>query len=68
MKQDLATAVRGLKARAEHYVRAYARASAPNVPLETVDAFCQALGEISVDEALNALDRVQTELAGWARI
>lgn len=42
-------------------VHAYARRRCPNVPLDFVDALCQALGEISMDETLTALDREQAK-------
>lgn len=50
-----------MKAAAAQSVQQYAVTSAPNVSRDMVDAICRALGTISVDEAIAALDRLQAE-------
>lgn len=41
------------------YVCEYARRRCPSVPHETVEAIANALGDISVDEAVAVLDRIE---------
>lgn len=53
---ELTLAVRELRESADCYVRAYASVHTPHVPAIDLDAICRALGEISIDEAVVALD------------
>jgi len=50
-----------MKATATMVVQRHAAIYARDVPMETVEAICRALGEISIDEATAALDRLQLE-------
>jgi hypothetical protein len=63
-RDELAESVREMKHLAglivQHHWRLYAR----DVPRIEVDAICNALGDISIDEATAALDRHQREIHG----
>ncbi len=51
--------MRGL---AERALRRFAAIHAPSVPTADVTAFCEALGTVSLTEALDALERWQDEI------
>lgn len=55
--QDAMDELRTLYVTARDYVRAYAAIAAKNVSPELVDAIVNAIGTISVPEAVEALDR-----------
>jgi hypothetical protein len=59
--EELAKTVGEMKATAVMFVRRHAAISAPDVSAAMVDSICQALGDISIDEATAALDRLQAE-------
>lgn len=54
------------RALATDRVRDYALRQSPLVSSTEIDTLCAALGDISVNEALDVLDRRQRELAGRA--
>ena len=58
---DKFPALQSMKVNAEVIVRRHAALHAPKVETRDVDAICRALGEISVDEATAALDRIERE-------
>lgn len=60
-RQQFASVVGEMRQSASMFVQRYAAVHARDVPMDTVEAFCRALGEISVDEATAALDRLQRE-------
>jgi hypothetical protein len=49
-----------LRLNAQGYVRSYARRCCETVSAADVDAIVNALGDISIDEACDALDRFST--------
>jgi len=55
--------VTDLRAPAARYLRRHAKTHCPLVPAADLDAICNALGEVSVEEAKRALDRLQAEHA-----
>lgn len=64
--EDLRTWYRVQKGLATDRVTEYALTQCPLVPLAEVDVVCGALGDVSVNEAHDVLDRRQRELAGRA--
>lgn len=62
-RDDLRAWYRVQRDRAADRVRRYALASTPLVPTLELDTICSALGDISVNEAFDALDRRQREIA-----
>lgn len=56
--KELAVAVQGMRAAAQMEVVAYATRTAPRVKPGDLLAIVNALGEISVDEARTAIDRL----------
>lgn len=58
-QHELSLAIRELKESADCYLRAYAKLHTPHVSAVDLDAICRALGEISIDEAIVALDCVE---------
>lgn len=66
-REELAIEFGEMKAPAIAVVRQYAKEHAPLVPADFIDALCNALGEISVDEAMAALDRFNLERQAAAR-
>jgi hypothetical protein len=59
---ELAATVQQWRDEAIGVVRRYAAARCPNVPDSTVRAIECAMGEISIDEAFDVLDRLNTEI------
>jgi hypothetical protein len=59
--RQLRDTLSGLRDTATRLVRRHAAIYAPDVPLADVVAICTALGDISIDEAVAALDRLQEE-------
>lgn len=64
---DPIDALRDLYVAARGYVRAYARAGAPHVAPDYVDAVVAAVGDISVFEATAVIDREEARVSGGAR-
>ena len=60
-RDELTGMVTTMKDTAVGVVRQYAAARCPNVPDTTVRAIEGALGDISIDEAFDALDRINLE-------
>ena len=60
-RRTLAATVAGMKHTATLFVQRHAAISAPDVSPAMVEAICAALGDISIDEATAALDRLQAE-------
>jgi hypothetical protein len=58
-RQEFVAAVREMHESAGDYVRAYASLHAPNVGALFVNAIVAALGDISIAEAIGALDRIE---------
>jgi len=58
-QEELAATVGEMKETATMFVQRYAAIHARDVSTEMVDAICRALGDISIDEATAALDRLQ---------
>lgn len=56
-RQAMAEHVRELRVTAARFVRRHAAIYAKDVPRAEVDAICTALGDITIDEATDALDR-----------
>ena len=56
---ELAETVANMKSTATMFVQRHAAIYARDVPIETVESICRALGDISIDEATAALDRLQ---------
>lgn len=50
-----------MKDEAENIVTSWASKYAPDVPADVVASICKALGEISIDEAKEAINRLQIE-------
>lgn len=65
-REDLATFAKVSRALAADKVRDYAIRQCHLVPTTEVDVLCDALGDVSVHEAYDFLDRRQRELAGRA--
>jgi hypothetical protein len=63
-KAELAETVANMKSTATMFVQRHAAIYARDVPIETVESICRALGDISIDEATAALDRLQIEASG----
>jgi len=63
---ELAAEVGRMKHAAILVVQRHAAIRAPDVSLALVASLCAALGDISVDEAFAALDRLQQEARGRA--
>lgn len=63
-REQLVADVRWMRQGADAVVRAHARAITTLVDQAAIDAICKALGEISIDEAIAALDQLQIEAAG----
>lgn len=61
--RELQEAVKGIRETAAAFVQRHAAIYARDVPIETVNAICGALGDISIDEATAVLDRLQSEYA-----
>jgi hypothetical protein len=59
---ELVATVREMRDNAISIVRRYAAMRCPNVPDSTVRAIEGAMGEISIDEAFDVLDRLNTEI------
>lgn len=59
--KTLAATVAEMKTTATLFVERHAAIYAPDVSPEMVKAICAALGEISIDEATAALNRLQGE-------
>jgi hypothetical protein len=57
--EELRLAATVMRRDAAVIVRVYALQHAPDVPTATVDAICGALGDISIDEAIDVLERIQ---------
>ena len=62
-REQLREAVTNMRQTAEGLVQRHAAIYARDVPMYDVEAICRALGDISVDEAIAALDRLQREAA-----
>jgi len=58
-REELAARVGEMRETAAMFVRRHAAIYAPDVSATMVDSICQALGDISIDEATAALDRLQ---------
>lgn len=65
--QELVGMVSGMKVTASMVVQRHAAIYAKDVEIEDVNAICNALGDISIDEAIAALDRMQLETGIPAR-
>lgn len=58
---EAAIAVRELRESADCYVRAYAQLHASHVSPRYLEAICGALGDISIEEAINGLAMLELE-------
>lgn len=63
-REELAAWAKVSRSLATDRVRDYAAHECPLVTAAEIDAVCGALGDVSVNEAFDALDRRQRELAG----
>jgi hypothetical protein len=61
-REQLTESVARMKITASMFVQRYAALNARDVPQADVDAICNALGDISIDEATAALDRQQAKI------
>jgi hypothetical protein len=66
-QEHLVRTVRAMKDTATMFVQRYAAFYTPDVSIDDVDAICKALGDISIDEATAALDRMQRDTGIPAR-
>ena len=58
MRQQIVDAIHDARV----FVHRYAEQNAKDVPVGKINAICRALGDISIDEATAAVDRLQAEI------
>lgn len=60
-REELRAEVHRMRVSAEAFVRRYAADHAPHIAASRLDGIIGALGDISIDEACDALDKIELE-------